>query len=318
MSVRSEARGRRLDALLIAAALGTIGVSALAALWRFSWLLELFTHFRLQYLAVQIPLLALLAWRRRWALAAISVPFIVVNAIAVLPYWPRETAVAGTGPGLKLMTVNLYGRNDDHARFLELARRENPDVLLVLEVNDAWAQALETLEHEYPQHELVPREGFFGIAILSRLPILDWRSIDLLGAPALSARLGLASGRAVHIVGVHLRPPVSKALAAKRNAQLEQLGNLIEPDTEPLIVAGDFNMAPYSPVLAGWLERTGLSDTRRGRGFGMSWPAFLPILGIPIDHCLINRDLGVSEHYYSPAFGSDHYAVLTRLFLRDT
>ena len=83
-----------------------------------------------------------------------------------------------------------------------------------------------------------------------------------------------------------------------------------------MIIAGDFNVTPYSPVLVNWLERTTLTDARRGRGFGMSWPTSVPVLGIPIDHVFVSEDFLVDAHYYGPAFGSDHYPVLTRLSLR--
>ena len=63
-------------------------VSALPLGARLSWVLELTTHFRLQYLAVTAVLLALMAMRRRWGACAVLVAAGIVSAVPVLPYLP--------------------------------------------------------------------------------------------------------------------------------------------------------------------------------------------------------------------------------------
>lgn len=316
MAGRAEGATRALNLLLATVTLGAVAVSVLALFAESFWLLELFSHFRLQYLAGQLPLLLLCLFRRRWPLVAMLVPCMAINAVVVAPYWPRET-VTVTGPNeIALMSVNLYGRNEEHARFVELARRAQPDILLLLEYTAAWAAALRVIESDYPYRLVEERAGFFGIALFSRIPLLNARVIDLLGVPAIDARLDLDAAGQARFIGAHLRPPMSARQARERNAQLELLGRLAQAELDPLIVAGDFNMTPYSPVLAGWLERTELHDARRSRGFGMSWPASLPVLGIPIDHVLVSEDFLVAAHYYDAAFGSDHYPVVTRLSFR--
>jgi endonuclease/exonuclease/phosphatase (EEP) superfamily protein YafD len=281
-----------------------------------SWLLELFAHFRLQYLVLLVALAAIFVVRRRRYTALSLLPFAIINAIAVAPYWPRGVARELVEPSFELMTVNLNGRNDDYGRFIELARRVSPDLIVLLEVDSAWAHALEDLAEDYPQRVLLPREGPFGIAVLSRLPLLEHRAIDLYGTPAVEARIALPDGRALRLVGVHLRSPTSPERAAQRNAQLAALRPLVAAHAGPLIVAGDFNVTPYSPIMSDWLEQTGLEDPRRRHGFGMTWPTFMPLLGVPIDHCLLSGHFVVAEQYQGPAFGSDHYPVITRIGLR--
>jgi endonuclease/exonuclease/phosphatase family metal-dependent hydrolase len=58
---------------------------------------------------------------------------------------------------------------------------------------------------------------------------------------------------------------------------------------------------------------TGLRDPRAEFGLGFTWPTFFPLLGIPIDHCLVSADLGVAQYRRLADFGSDHYPVLARL-----
>jgi len=309
--------GSWLDRCLAAGALGVCAATGLALLARTSWLLELLAHFRLQYLVSLAALAALYVARRRWYTAAALLPFAIVNGMAVAPYWPRGVASEPfLGPGIELMSANLYARNDDYGRFLELVRQVSPDLIVLLEVDSGWARALGGLAEDYPQRVLVPREGPYGIAVLSRLSLLEHRTIDLAGIPALEAQIALPDGSALHLIGVHLRSPTTSGRSAQRNAQLAALRPLVAAQAGPLIVAGDFNATPYSPIMSDWLEQTGLHDPRRGRGFRMTWPAFMPILGVPIDHCLLSEHFVVAEQYQGPAFGSDHYPVITRIGLR--
>ncbi len=307
---------RPFEVVPLIVALGVALVCTLALFAESFWMFELVTHFRLQLLAVQIPLLLALLWHRRWLVFAIIVPFTVLNAAAVAPYWPRTTAEMAAADAVQIMTVNLYHRNDEHARFVELADREQPDLLLLLEYTPAWAAALQSIEADYPYRIADPVTGPFGVALFSRLPLTSATVTDLLGVPAIDARIERRPGDPVRFIGVHLRPPTSAREAGQRNAQLDLLGELAATEPGPLIVAGDFNTSPYSPVLAAWLERSNLTDARLGRGFGMTWPVSLPVLGVPIDHVLVSEDFLVAAHYYGAAFGSDHYPVVTRLSLR--
>ncbi len=316
MTGRRKPIARPLEALLAVLTLGVVTASALALFAESFWVLELLTHFRLQLLIVQLPLMLACLWFRRWLLFTLIAPFSIVHATAVAPYWPREASVLAAPDAVELMVVNLYGRNDEHARFIELADTEQPDLLLLLELTPEWAVALKRIEAGYPHRLVDARNGVFGIALFSRVPLIDPKMIEILGVPAIDTRLDLGHGDPVRLIGVHFRPPMSARQADERNAQLDRVGDLVVAESGPMIVAGDFNVTPYSPVFGDWIERTVLSDSRRGRGFGMSWPTSLPILGVPIDHVLISEDFLVNAHYYGPAFGSDHYPVVTRLSLR--
>jgi endonuclease/exonuclease/phosphatase (EEP) superfamily protein YafD len=118
------------------------------------------------------------------------------------------------------------------------------------------------------------------------------------------------------VFGVHLRAPTSERRALARNQELRELAARSEAVSEPLIVAGDFNVTPYSPYFLDWLEASGLTDSRRGRTLSTSWPATMPLFGIPIDHVAVNDGFTVVSHRKLPDFGSDHYGVVVELALR--
>jgi endonuclease/exonuclease/phosphatase family metal-dependent hydrolase len=171
---------------------------------------------------------------------------------------------------------------------------------------------LAPLSSRYPHRFTLARHDAFGIALLSRYPLEAAHDVALGATAVIDARV-VAPGGAVRFIGVHLRPPMSAQYAHERDTELEALAEHVANIAEPRVVLGDFNMTPYSPYFAGFLEVTGLRDPRAEFGLGFTWPTFFPLLGIPIDHCLVSADLGVAQYRRLADFGSDHYPVLARL-----
>jgi endonuclease/exonuclease/phosphatase (EEP) superfamily protein YafD len=184
--------------------------------------------------------------------------------------------------------------------------------VLAVEFTDAWGERLASLSAEYPYEIRHARHDAFGIALFSRYPVERASELTLETTAAIDARIAAPRGD-VRIIGVHLRPPMTRAWAEERNAQLAALAAHIAGIDEPLAVLGDFNISPYSPYFSDWLAATKLRDAREGLGFEFTWPTFFPLLGIPIDYCVVSDGLSVAQYMRLPAFGSDHYPVLARL-----
>src|SRR5690606_33163560 len=132
--------------------------------------------------------------------------------------------------------------------------------------------------------------------------------------PAIDATLVAPAG-ALRLIGVHLRAPTDPRSAAERDRQLDALAALVARIDGPLVVAGDFNLTPYSPYFEDLVDATGLRDSRTGSGPGFTWPSFFPLLGVPIDHCLVSPDVHVAALRRLSAFGSDHYPIVVELAL---
>lgn len=308
---------RVVDALVLLAAAGVLAATAAALGAKLWWGFELFTHFRLHYAALQMLLgAALLALGRRRTLAVVALAA-VPNIVPLIPYVPIGTiearAVATRG-STTLMAVNVEWRNRSSERLLELIELESPDVVLIVELTPRWQQRLEPIFADYPHRVLSPARGAFGIGLLSRLPLKDAHTFALESTPAIDATIAGPDGD-LRLIGVHLKPPTRPAQAAERARQLDALRALRRSIEEPLAIAGDFNITPYSPYFSEWLRDTELRDARAGRGPGVTWPAFLPLLGIPIDHCVVSTDVGVAAFRRLPAFGSDHYPIVVELFM---
>jgi len=301
-----------LNRLLLSAATVSVVVTLAAPAASLWWVADLFAQFRMQYLFGQLLLIVALLTIRRRAWAAALLPCVVMNGYAVRPYLLPNTASASGVTTLKLMTVNVESRNDNYSDLLAIIASEQPDIVLVLEYSPRWAGALASLERQYPYDLQVPREGAFGIALWSRYPLVRAREFALGPTTALTATVSAPAG-SFDLYGVHLLPPLSANWSALRNKQLIELAGLSGMRRAPLLLAGDFNISPYSPLFTAWLTAANLRDTQAGRGPSLSWPTFLPLLGIPIDHCIVSEEFSVTNHRRLPSFGSDHYPIVVEL-----
>jgi endonuclease/exonuclease/phosphatase (EEP) superfamily protein YafD len=304
---------RWLDRLLLSCAAVAVLVQLLPLGARLSWILELTTHFRVQYLAGSALVLVALALRRHWTACGALVVASAVSATPLLPYLPLAAEQSVSVPAtLRLLTVNVSFRQFSARRLLELVRESDPDVVVVQELTPHAERVLADLDTTFPHHHKFAADGPTGIGLWSRLPLESVRTFALGRAPAIEGRVQTAAG-IVTVIGVHLRAPVSSTRAAARNQELRALAASSVAVSGPLAVAGDFNITPYSPYFVDWLEASGLTDTRRGRTLSVSWPATLPWLGIPIDHVAVNDGLTILSHRRLPHFESDHYGVLVEL-----
>jgi endonuclease/exonuclease/phosphatase (EEP) superfamily protein YafD len=316
----SRARRSRLDAWLRALLIGVFVTGLLPLGAPYWWRFELLSHFRLQFVVLALIALALAIrhWRRVpfWLAAAV----VALNARPLLPYLPGlpTSNAAAAGPVLDVLTVNLYWGNRNLDDILSLLKTPHPpDLVSIDELTPQVDAALEALESEYPYRYTLPARGAFGIGILSRYPLVDPMIRPLFGRPAIDSRVELPWGRA-RFIAVHLMPPMDRDASARRNRQLDALAAMVAETEEPLIVCGDFNLSPYSPFFTRFTDASALRDTRWRGGFDYSWPSFMPVLGIPLDHCLIRGPLETKSVDRLEPNGSDHYPVRVRLLWQDT
>jgi endonuclease/exonuclease/phosphatase (EEP) superfamily protein YafD len=308
----------RLDRLVTYGALAGLIVSLMPLAARHGWVFDLATHFRVQYVAVDalLALACLLQRKPIWCLALVGC--VAFSARPVLPYVAFGHASAATstasGSPIKLMSANVLFENHSATRLLEIVREESPDVVLLLEYTPEWAQMVDELRAAYPHRFELPSRRAYGLALFSRYEVDGLAPFALGDTAAIEGSLRTPTG-ALALIGVHLHSPTAPSRADMRNRQLDELAARVTNMTGPVAVIGDFNVTPYSPYFQDWIARTGLTDTRRGRAVSPSWPAQLPVLAIPIDHCAVSHEVTIVAHRGLPAFGSDHYPILVELAL---
>jgi endonuclease/exonuclease/phosphatase (EEP) superfamily protein YafD len=308
----------RLDAVvpwlvLAATAAGSCG--------RWHWLLDLASHFRWYLLLLACGWLGARFLRTapagRFGLALA----IVWNAWGILPYWlpvggPRRPD-DGTAAPVSLVSVNVHSGNRAHDRLLAYLRRERPDLVTILELTPAWAEAIHGLDDLYPHRLVEPRTDNFGVAILSLWPLADQRmqTFGIADYPTAIATVTPEGWPPFRVVATHPYPPLNAEASHRLRTQLHGLGEFLALPGPPTIVAGDLNATPWSFAFRDFVTLTGLRDSSLGWGLQPTWNARFWLPRIPIDHILVPRGTQVVRRTIGPDVGSDHLPVVAELIL---
>jgi len=297
--------------LLTAAGGVACSATLLGFLGRLHWLLDLFSHFRVQYLLALLVLGVLLLAARRRGTSAAFFAFACLNLGLVLPLYLGGRSAAPEGAhALRAMLLNVNTELGDAGRVKRAIQEANPDILVLEEISPRWVRDLAWLTNSHPYSVVEPREDNFGIGLFSRLPLAEGRIVHIgdAGVPSVIARAS-TSGGPLAIVATHPLPPGGARYSRLRDDQLERLPGYV-PAALPAILLGDLNVTPWNDHFRRLLRRTGLRDSSQGRGVQPTWPNFNPLLLIPIDHCLHSPGVAVCRKEIGPDVGSDHYPVI--------
>ncbi|MDJ0708948.1 MAG: endonuclease/exonuclease/phosphatase family protein [Woeseiaceae bacterium] len=277
--------------------------------------LQLFTHFRLQYLAASVLLLAIFAFLRSPAFTIVLLISAAANGATVVPWYTNQEQPAGNQQ-LKVMLANVLSTNVEHDRLISLVASEKPDVLFLQEISPQWETALAALLGDYPHHHVEARSDNFGIALLSRWPIAQIARVESepMGYPTLCGEFDI-EGQRLRFVSTHPMIPVGAHNFATRNAQLEDVAKQLGASETATILAGDLNTTMWDMHYRALEDATRLRNVRRGHGVKPTWPTFMPFAMIPIDHVLVSNDIAVETVTAGPGIGSDHLPLIVTLSL---
>ena len=304
-----------LTGLLQAAAVVTVAFSVGTLLPIDHFAIQLFTHFRLQYVVVSLSLLLLFKYLRSpWLIGALAAS-LVLNASLVLPWYVGEDETSG-GVELKLLHANVLSSNTEYDRLIILLDTEAPDLVMLQEVSPDWLVALDELRADYPYSYAEAREGNFGIALFSRVPLKSVSHFDSppFGYPTIVASLDI-DGQVLHFIGTHPMIPVSGDFYDARNEQLAGVAQLLGKQAEPKILVGDLNLSQWDVNYIGLEQQGGVRNARKGFGILPTWPVFMPFAMIPIDHVLVSETISVTGFYSGPRIGSDHLPLIVTFSL---
>ena len=142
------------------------------------------SSFRVLYLCLGLMCLMLAAIFRFPRLAGLGG---VVAGLNLLWVWPCLDIASNLPAGEKVATVllaNVQTSNRDYARVLERIREADPDIVILLEVDERWIDAMGELRERFSEHYELPRDDNFGIAVYTTsiatdlvMPGLDYASV---------------------------------------------------------------------------------------------------------------------------------------------
>lgn len=282
------------------------------------WMLGLPAHFPLQIacLALAACLIAV-ALRERGAAAVLAI-VLAVSIFQVREYLPRLATAEASAADVTVVALNVSRRNADPGVAAAWLQRVAADLVVLSEYTPSAAVRFAGLADRYPHRIEEVREGAWGIALLSRHPIVAGRVVypGEVDTPVIDAAIQLPGGR-LRVFGVHPRSPVSARHAAERDVQLRAVAALAAGEAGTTLVCGDFNDTPFSAGFRELTARSGLANAAAGQGYPATFPVGPVPVWIPIDHCLYGGDLEPVRVMTGPDVGSDHLPLVAGFRYRD-
>lgn len=284
---------------------------------QFHWSLDLFSHFRVQYLFGLLIYAVWFKFSRSNRNLLICLVFLLLNFLAILPLYLPEHTADEPNPKIRLLHFNIHTRNRQFKKTLDLISETRPDVVVIEEVNALWLENLMPLVKTHPWWIAHPREDNFGISLFSRLPLKNQKISDFsgIGLPTILASIKTQQADLL-LAATHPLPPVGPAYADVRDRQLAGLAEFATMASSPFVIAGDLNATPWSHTFKSMLAAGRLHDSSRGFGFQPSWPTHNPLLLIPIDHFIHNDHIRVTNRFIGPDCGSDHLPLIVDFSIR--
>ena len=307
----------RLWGLFTAAGAVASAATLLGFFGRFSWFLDLFSHFRVQHFLGLLVLGVLLVPGRRYKTAFVFLTLSIVNLLVILPLYFGETnrPVKAT-PVMRAMLLNVNTRLGDADRVRAVISDANPDILVLEEISSRWMSDLAWLTNSYPHSLSQPREDNFGIGLFSKLPFTNAEVVYIGGAEVPSVLATVSTAQAdLLVIATHPVPPGGRDYSRWRNGQLDQFPDYVRSDL-PILLLGDLNTTPWNYHFRRLLARTGLRDSARGYGVQSTWPSDNFLLRIPIDHCLHSTNIVIVDRKVGEDVSSDHYPLIVDFAIR--
>lgn len=309
---------------LVAAASVLVLVTIFVLFARLWWVFDLFTHFRLQYFVAAVVLAVVALGVRAYPVAAVLAAVALGHGLVIKPLWLGERGLeaGGSGRPLRVIAANVYDSNPTPNKVLDFVRRHEGDVVILIDAKrERWDTVLAEIGALYPYRAPAARKEGTPVILFSRYPVLRHESVQPPGGERPYLEVDLAvDERIVTVLGVHPESPTltDASDSRARNRSLNHIGRSIRDRDRPLIVAGDFNITPFSPHFRDLIAASGLRNAAQGQGWIPTWPrAFWPVR-VPIDHVLVRGPFAVQSLTRGPSIGSDHFPVIADLTLLDS
>jgi endonuclease/exonuclease/phosphatase (EEP) superfamily protein YafD len=292
-----------------------------------------FSFPRLQILVVAAVLVAASLWwmppsTARWSILAALLAVLVVQALCILPFtplWKKQSKgrvlddpKGKDGPDtVSVLSYNVKMSNRDYASTLAIAHEADADLLLFMETDQAWCDALDVFRKTHPHVLSAPYDNAYGMILFSRLTLSDTtiRCLLMEEVPSFGATVTLRDGQRFRFHAVHPEPPVPTMDSLGRDAELLMVADIVKTERLPSVVSGDLNDVAWSNTTRLFQRVSRLLDPRIGRGFYNTFDARFPFLRWPLDHLFHDARFAIVAIERLPAGGSDHFPMFFRLAL---
>lgn len=214
---------------------------------------------------------------------------------------------------ISLIVSNVLTTNTKYHLLIEQIQTHQPDLVLTLETDQAWQDALAVIEPDYPYRVPVPLDNLYGMHLYSKLELSETEVKFILSdeIPSIHTKVLLRSGQPVQLYCLHPKPPSPTEAkdSTLRDAELLIVGDQIKDLDESCIVMGDLNDVAWSRTTRLFQRISGLLDPRVGRRYVNTFHADYPLFRWSLDHVFHSTDFALVHMERLKHVGSDHFPV---------
>jgi len=259
------------------------------------------------------------------AIFATLIACALYQAIQIFPYTrfaPTEVDIvkdAPDGSKIKFLSANVLLENTRKNDLVAIIEREDPDVLFLMETDQAWLDAVQGCLDRYPTVLTYPLDNYYGLIFATRLTAPKAEVIFLSddNTPTLRAELIGPDGTGFNFIGLHPRPPVPGNDTSHRDQQIKNAAKMVGNSNWPSVCMGDFNDVAWSWTSQRFKRYGGFLEPRVGRGMFSTFHAQYPLLAVPIDQLYMTEGVGLVSFSRLEEFGSDHYPISATITFHD-
>lgn len=217
------------------------------------------------------------------------------------------------GTNISLVSWNVFQDNDEYRGIREIVTTYEPDIFVLLETDDKWADEILQFKHHFVDYKAVPMSNTYGMIVLSKLPFTHCEVNFLIDdeVPSIKIRTMITPEQEIEINLIHPKPPVPQesSTSTARDQELIVVGRRIQDSNYPTLVLGDLNDVAWSHTTRRFQQLSRLLDARKGRGLYNTFNAKSTFFKFPIDHIFVSEHFTLRHLETLPAFGSDHHPI---------
>ena len=292
------------------------------------WSVRFFDFPRVQFLSLNILLILInLSFFQTETWFLISFTIIVLASLyqvkkiikysRIYPVEVKSTKQNIPDQEISILVSNVLMTNTSTHQLIKLIKKHQPDVLLCLETNKYWENALSEITKNYSDQVKIPQENLYGMHLYSKLKLshLNIRNLVEDDVPSITCQLQLKSGQNIQFYGLHPKPPspTENEVSTERDAELLMVAKEVKNAKIPSIVCGDLNDVAWSKSTELFKKISGLLDSRIGRGRFSTFNAKYWLLRWPLDHFFHSAHFTLKNIKVLPSINSDHFPILTKL-----
>ncbi len=234
---------------------------------------------------------------------------------------PTATDSENQDNSISVLIANVQLSNTKSAALIDLISLKNPDLVLAMEVNQRWSEALSILKKDYPYTQEAINEKAYGMILYSKFPFRkkEVNYLNNANVPSFESSIMLNQTTEINLDCLHPVPPTHYEDLPDNEGQKEvaliKLGEKIKGRTNPTLVIGDLNEVVWSRVDQSTGTENLLFDVRVGRGFYNSYDADNIFKRWPLDHVFVTKEFQLRKLERLPNIGSDHFPIYVELVL---